>query len=84
MGRGLFDLAVCTIFAREFMEGAIIVGNFRTVIQRSNAKDAPVEEGEDDGKPTKQQLLKCVTCSAFWAAVVAVLVVLAIVSFYQS
>lgn len=75
--------------------GAVIVGNYRTVIQKSNlpatVEDLPqVAEGDeempskddaDEDKPpaiSKQQLLRAVTCSAFWAAVVAVLVVLAV------
>mmetsp|Transcript_5025 Transcript_5025/g.9585 ORF Transcript_5025/g.9585 Transcript_5025/m.9585 type:complete len:320 (+) Transcript_5025:92-1051(+) len=64
--KDLFDLAVCTIFAREFMEGAIIIGEFRTAIQRS---DMP------EGGPTKEQLLRQVTLSAAFAAALAVLVV---------
>jgi len=50
----LFDVAIATIFAREFLEGFVIIGNYRTVIQRRSDWD------ED----TKNQALKAVTCSA--------------------
>jgi high-affinity iron transporter len=66
MGADLFDIAVCTIFAREFMEGAVIIGEYRTVIQRS--------ELTEDG-PTKERMLREVSLSAAFAAFLAVLVV---------
>jgi high-affinity iron transporter len=66
MGVDLFDIAVCTIFAREFMEGAIIIGEYRTVIQRS--------EVPEDG-PTKERMLREVSLSAFFAALLAVVIV---------
>ena len=28
-GNRIFDVAICTIFAREFLEGAIIIGQYR-------------------------------------------------------
>ena len=28
-GNKIFDVAICTIFAREFLEGAIIIGQYR-------------------------------------------------------
>ena len=31
----LFNVAIATIFAREVLEGAIIIGQYRTVIQKS-------------------------------------------------
>lgn len=31
----LFDGAVMTIFAREMLEGTIIIGQYRTVVQRA-------------------------------------------------
>jgi high-affinity iron transporter len=64
----LFDYAMCTIFAREFMEGAIIIGEFRTVIQRS---DIP----QDANTASKDQMFREVTVSAAIAAFFAVLVV---------
>jgi high-affinity iron transporter len=65
----LFDVAVCTIFAREFMEGAIIIGEFRTVIQKS-------EVPADENAPSKESLMRAVNIWAAIAAAVAVLVVL--------
>lgn len=64
----LFDYAMCIIFAREFMEGAIIIGEFRTVIQKS---DVP----ESADAPTKERMLREVTVSAALAALFAVIVV---------
>jgi hypothetical protein len=28
-GNQIFEVAICTIFAREFLEGAIIIGQYR-------------------------------------------------------
>ena len=67
MGADLFDVAVATIFAREFMEGAIIIGEFRTVIQRS--------ESEASNGLTKAEMLRAVNVWAAIGALVAVLVV---------
>jgi high-affinity Fe2+/Pb2+ permease len=53
----LFNIAIATIFAREFLEGAVIVGNYRAVIQRN----------DDWDEETKKRALKTVT----WSAVVA-------------
>jgi high-affinity iron transporter len=63
----LFDIAVCTIFAREVMEGAIIVTQYRTVIQRST-----LPEGSE---ATMEQMLRTVTLSAAAAAFLAIFVV---------
>jgi high-affinity iron transporter len=35
----LFNGAIATIFAREFLEGAIIIGNYRTVITKNEDWD---------------------------------------------
>ena len=64
----LFNVAIATIFAREFLEGAIIVGQYRTVIKRN-------DDWDDD---TKTRALKTVTYSASGAALFAILVVLAV------
>jgi len=73
----LFDVAICTIFAREFMEGAIIIGEYRTAIQKADIKEKR-EEGEDvdDKEPNKQELLRAVTISAAVASALAVLIVI--------
>jgi len=65
---GLFNVAIATIFAREFLEGAIIIGQYRTVIQKSN----------DFTGDREAEALKTVTKSAWFATFVAVLVVLAV------
>lgn len=64
----LFNVAIATIFAREFLEGAIIIGNYRTVIQKN----------EDWDEETKKTALKNVTYSASVASGVAIVVVLAL------
>jgi ABC-type proline/glycine betaine transport system permease subunit len=68
IGNGLFNVAIATIFAREMLEGAIIIGQYRTVIQK-------MDGWEDD---MKTQALQIVNRSAAWASLVAVVVVLAI------
>lgn len=62
----LFDLGVATIFAREFLEGGIIVGNYRTVINKS-------DEIEQEDKNRK---LNAVSVAAAGASFVAVLMIL--------
>jgi high-affinity iron transporter len=64
---GVFNIAIATIFAREFLEGAIIIGQYRTVINKS-----------DWDAERKQQGLKTVTMSASAAIAVAIAVVLAV------
>jgi high-affinity iron transporter len=68
VNEGLFNVAIATIFAREFLEGAIIILNYRTVIQRN-------EEWDEE---TRKKALKNVTYSASIASFVAILVVLAL------
>jgi high-affinity iron transporter len=64
----LFNVAIATIFAREFLEAAIIIGNYRTVINKNTEWD----------EETKKAALKTVTWSASLASFVAILVVLAV------
>jgi len=66
----LLDFAVITIFAREVLEGGIIIGEYRTVILRST--------WDENSNMTKKEALRAVTCSAFAAAISAVLVCAAI------
>jgi high-affinity iron transporter len=68
INEGLFNVAIATIFAREVLEGAIIILNYRTVIQRN-------EEWDEE---TRKKALKNVTYSASIASFVAILVVLAL------
>lgn len=64
----LFNVAIATIFAREVLEGAVIIGNYRTVILKSDKfNDA-----------RKQASLRAVTWSAAAAGTVAVLVAIAV------
>lgn len=64
----LVNAGIATIFAREFLEGAIIIGNYRTVIQKSSEFDSE----------RKTILLKNVTIAASLATVVALIVILAV------
>jgi high-affinity iron transporter len=64
----LFNVAIATIFAREFLEGAIIIGNYRTVINKN-------EKWDDERKAAA---LKEVTRSATFASFIAILVVIAV------
>lgn len=66
---GVFDIAVATIFAREVLEGTIIIGQYRTVINRS-------PDFEEEEK--KKEALKAVTQAALIASLVAILIVLAV------
>mmetsp|Transcript_269 Transcript_269/g.670 ORF Transcript_269/g.670 Transcript_269/m.670 type:complete len:372 (-) Transcript_269:1396-2511(-) len=65
----LLDFAVITIFARETLEGGIIIGEYRTVIMRTNWENSSI---------TKNKALRAVTVSALLAALVAVVVCAAI------
>ncbi len=62
---GLLDGAIMTIFAREVLEGTVIIGQYRTVLLRS----------DDWQEPEKQkQGLKAITYSALLATFVAIIV----------
>jgi len=60
----LIDIAIATIFAREILEGCIIIGNYRTVILKS-------DDFKDETR--KKEALRAITMSAFWASVAAVI-----------
>jgi len=62
----LLDFAVVTIFAREVLEGGIIIGEYRTVILRS--------QWDENSNMTQQEALNAVTISALGAAVLALVV----------
>ena len=64
----LFNIAIAVIFAREMLEGCIIIGNYRTAINKSNEFDAE----------TKKKALQTVTRSAAFAISLAVIVVIAV------
>lgn len=69
MPQALLDFAVITIFARETLEGGIIIGEYRTVIKRTNWENSSI---------TKEVALRAVVVSALWAALVAVVICAAI------
>ncbi len=43
---GLVDIAIVTIFAREMLEGTIIMGQYKTVIMRSPEWQDPQRQKE--------------------------------------
>ena len=65
----LFDFAVTTIFAREVLEAALIIGEFRTIIFRAGGK---LREGEQD------RLLRGIDVAAIVASIFAVIVCAAV------
>lgn len=69
----LFDFAVITIFAREALEGGIILGEYRTVILRMDTWASRSSSGV-----TQKQALRAVTVSAVVAAFVAIVMCAAI------
>lgn len=66
---GVFDVAVTTIFAREVLEGTIIIGQYRTVINKS-------PDFEDEEK--RKEALKAVYQAALIASLVAIVVIIAV------
>jgi high-affinity iron transporter len=66
----LIDIAIMTIFAREMLEGTVIVGQYRTIIQRSPEWDDPERQ---------KQGLKAVNMAALFACILA-LITIAIVA----
>ena len=70
MAGDLFDFAVITIFAREFLEGSIIIGEYRTIIIRG---DSILESGV-----TRACSLREVWVSALLAVALALVVIAAI------
>jgi len=65
----LIDFAILTIFAREFLEGSIIIGEYRTIIIRGGSLQHGV--GRDEA-------LRVITLSALFATAFALLVIAAI------
>lgn len=65
----LLNFAVITIFARETLEGGIIIGEYRTVALRSDWENREI---------TRQQALNAITFTALWAALLALIVCAAI------
>ena len=65
----LFDFAVTTIFAREFLEGAIIIGEYRTIIIRGESLAPGIE---------KNDALRAITLASLVATALALCVIAAI------
>lgn len=65
----LFDFAVATIFAREVLEAALIIGEFRTIIFRAGNK---LSEGE------QQRLLRGIRQATIIASILAVIICAAV------
>ncbi|KAL3816989.1 hypothetical protein ACHAXA_010109 [Cyclostephanos tholiformis] len=61
----LFDGAIMTIFARELLEATVIIGQYRTVLFRSDDWQDPARQKEG---------LRAITVSALLAALVALIV----------
>ena len=68
-GSSLIDFGIVTIFAREVLEGGIIIAEYRTVISRTNWENAEI---------TQKQALRAVTMSAIMATLVAIFICAAI------
>jgi high-affinity iron transporter len=68
MASHLFDFAMITIFAREFLEGSIIIGEYRTVVLRGN-DDALAPD------VSKQDALSEITIASVGATALALLVI---------
>mmetsp|Transcript_40114 Transcript_40114/g.96861 ORF Transcript_40114/g.96861 Transcript_40114/m.96861 type:complete len:389 (+) Transcript_40114:497-1663(+) len=68
-GSSLIDFGIVTIFAREVLEGGIIIAEYRTVISRTNWDNAEI---------TQKQALRAVTMSAIMATFVAIFICAAI------
>ena len=68
----LFDFAVATIFAREFLEGSIVIGEYRTIVLRGNTEQtlAPGVSQDD--------ALQAITVASLFATGLALLVIAAI------
>jgi len=66
----LWDGAVMTIFAREVLEGMIIIGQYRTVVQRSDEWNHPPEKMKEG--------LKAINVAAGLATLVAVILIICV------
>lgn len=69
-GSDLFDFAMITIFAREFLEGSIIIGEYRTIILRSDENDLSLAPGV-----TKDDALVAITIASLGATAFALIVI---------
>ena len=65
----LFNFPITTIFAREVLEAALVIGQFRTVVLRSPEWEDPVKQREG---------LRAITNAAVIASLVALAIVVAV------
>mmetsp|Transcript_6138 Transcript_6138/g.9573 ORF Transcript_6138/g.9573 Transcript_6138/m.9573 type:complete len:338 (+) Transcript_6138:137-1150(+) len=69
MSVSLFNGAVMTIFAREVLEGTVIIGQYRTVVKRT----------PEWQEPEKQKAgLKAINAAAGWASLVAIILIICV------
>jgi high-affinity iron transporter len=69
-GSDLFDFAMITIFAREFLEGSIIIGEYRTIVVRSDENNLSFAPGV-----TKDDALNAITIATLAATALALFVI---------
>ena len=69
-GSDLFDFAIITIFAREFLEGSIIIGEYRTIVLRSDENHLSLAPGV-----TKDDALIAITIASLGATAFALFVI---------
>lgn len=69
-GSDLFDFAMITIFAREFLEGSIIIGEYRTIVLRSDENNLSFAPGV-----TKDDALIAITIASLAATAFALFVI---------
>ncbi len=65
----LFDIAICTIFAREVLEATIVIGQYRTVLLRS-------PDWQDPEK--RERGFKAINYAAIVAALLAFIMIIAV------
>lgn len=63
----LFNGAVMTIFAREVLEGTVIIGQYRTVVKRTPEWQEPEKQAAG---------LKAINTAAGWASLVAIIIII--------
>ena len=54
----LFNFPITTIFAREVLEGALVIGQFRTVVLRSPEWEDPEKQREGQNSPQQYEVFK--------------------------
>jgi hypothetical protein len=83
MVSSLLDIGIITIFAREVLEGAIIIGEYRTIVSRSDncSHSSEARDGRHTSSHllepgvTKERALREVTMSAMFATAMALIAI---------